>query len=46
MLVCCTAAGDRVVEPFPTSRHDRRGRGKSEELDAELIARSSVLAGR
>ncbi|UOE45136.1 IS110 family transposase [Agromyces larvae] len=39
----CTASGYRVVEPFPTSRNERRGRGKSDEVDAELIARS-VLA--
>ncbi len=40
----CTTAGYRVVEPFPTSRHERRGRGKSDELDAELIARSVLAA--
>lgn len=33
-------AGYRVVEPFPTARNQRRGCGKSDELDAELIARS------
>jgi len=37
---CCAQAGYRVVEPFPTARRLRRGRGKSDELDAELIARS------
>ena len=36
----CRDTGYRVVESFPTSRHERRGRGKSDELDAELIARS------
>jgi transposase len=40
----CTTASYRVVEPFPTSRHERRGRGKSDELDAELIARSVLAA--
>lgn len=33
-------AGYRVVEPFPTPARERRMRGKSDEIDAELIARS------
>ena len=36
----CQDAGYRVVEPFPTPARERRGRGKSDEIDAELIARS------
>jgi transposase len=36
----CQAAGYRVVESFPTSARERRGRGKSDDIDAELIARS------
>lgn len=36
----CQAAGYRVVESFPTPARERRGRGKSDEIDAELIARS------
>lgn len=36
----CMDAGYRIVEPFPTPRTQRRGRGKTDELDAELIARS------
>jgi len=39
----CTAAGLRVVEPMPTPKGLRAGRGKSDPIDAELIARS-VLA--
>ena len=39
----CTAAGFRVVEPMPTPKGLRAGRGKSDPIDAELIARS-VLA--
>lgn len=37
---CCQTAGYRVVESFPTPARERRGRGKSDEIDAELIARS------
>jgi len=37
---CCQDAGYRVVESFPTPARERRGRGKSDEIDAELIARS------
>lgn len=37
---CCHDAGFRVVESFPTPARERRGRGKSDEIDAELIARS------
>lgn len=37
---CCQDAGYRVVESFPTPARQRRGRGKSDEIDAELIARS------
>jgi transposase len=36
----CQDAGHRVVESFPTPARERRGRGKSDEIDAELIARS------
>jgi transposase len=36
----CQDAGYRVVESFPTAARERRGRGKSDEIDAELIARS------
>lgn len=36
----CQNAGYRVVESFPTPARERRGRGKSDEIDAELIARS------
>lgn len=36
----CQDAGLRVVESFPTPAGQRRGRGKSDEIDAELIARS------
>lgn len=36
----CQDAGYRVVESFPTPSRERRGRGKSDEIDAELIARS------
>ena len=36
----CQDAGYRVVESFPTPARERRGRGKSDEIDAELIARS------
>lgn len=36
----CQSAGYRVVESFPTPARERRGRGKSDEIDAELIARS------
>lgn len=35
----CQDAGHRVVESFPTPTRERRGRGKSDEIDAELIAR-------
>lgn len=38
-----TAAGLRVVEPSPIAKALRSGRGKSDPIDAELIARS-VLA--
>lgn len=37
---CCQDAGYRVVESFPTPARERRGRGKSDEIDADLIARS------
>ena len=37
---CCQDPGYRVVESFPTPARQRRGRGKSDEIDAELIARS------
>lgn len=37
---CCEDAGYRVVESFPAPARERRGRGKSDEIDAELIARS------
>jgi len=33
-------AGYRVVEPFATPARARRGQGKSDEIDAELIAKS------
>jgi transposase len=36
----CQDAGYRVVESFLTPARERRGRGKSDEIDAELIARS------
>lgn len=36
----CQDAGLRVVESFPTPAGQRRGQGKSDEIDAELIARS------
>ncbi len=36
----CQDAGLRVVESFPTPARERRSRGKSDEIDAELIARS------
>lgn len=36
----CRGAGHRVVESFPTPARERRGRGKSDQIDAELIARS------
>ncbi|WOQ68721.1 IS110 family transposase [Microbacterium limosum] len=36
----CQDAGYRVVESFPTPARQRRGLGKSDEIDAELIARS------
>lgn len=36
----CQDVGFRVVESFPTPARERRGRGKSDEIDAELIARS------
>jgi len=36
----CQEANYRTVELFPTPRALRRGRGKSDDLDAELIARS------
>lgn len=39
----CRDAGLRVVEPLPTPKGLRAGRGKSDPIDAELIARS-VLA--
>ncbi|WP_156165210.1 IS110 family transposase, partial [Demequina rhizosphaerae] len=32
--------GYRVVEPFTTPVRSRRGQGKSDDIDAELIARS------
>ena len=35
-------AGYPVVESFPTPARERRGRGKSDEIDAELIARSII----
>lgn len=38
----CQGAGYRVVESFPTPARERRGRGKSDEIDAELIARSVI----
>jgi len=38
----CQDAGYRVVESFPTPARERRGRGKSDEIDAELIARSVI----
>jgi transposase len=38
----CQDAGYRVVESFPTPARQRRGRGKSDEIDAELIARSVI----
>jgi len=41
---CCAHASYRFVEPFPTARRLRRGRGKSDELDAELIACSVLSA--
>ncbi|NYI40522.1 IS110 family transposase [Demequina lutea] len=41
---CCAQASYRVVEPFPTARRLRCGRGKSDELDAELIACSVLSA--
>jgi len=40
----CQTAGYRVAEPFPTARVHRHGHGKSDELDAELIARSVLPA--
>ncbi|MGM7671623.1 IS110 family transposase [Microbacterium sp. A93] len=40
LACCCQDAGYRVVESFPTPARERRGRGKSDEIDAELIARS------
>ncbi|WP_062382418.1 IS110 family transposase [Demequina iriomotensis] len=39
----CREADLRVVEPLPTAKGLRAGRGKSDAIDAELIARS-VLA--
>lgn len=36
----CRDASYRVVESFPTPARERRDRGKSDEIDAELIARS------
>lgn len=36
----CQDAGYRFVESFPAPVRERRGRGKSDEIDAELIARS------
>ncbi len=42
---CCQDAGYRVVESFPTPARERRGRGKSDEIDADLIARSVLGVG-
>jgi transposase len=40
----CTDAGYLVVEPLPTAPALRRTRGKSDPIDAELIARSVLPA--
>lgn len=40
----CHDGGYRVVEPFATPAAARHGRGKSDDIDAELIARSVLGA--
>lgn len=40
----CRDADLRVVEPLPTPKGLRAGRGKSDPIDAELIARSVLAA--